>query len=158
MTSYSGEYSCILFHNFRSVEENLKLRLRAPKKNIVLHSACSGASGRFWNYQCYCSEKLSHWVMTFKPFHILLMSVYKAWRCMGARTKSWPFDTQRIIPVNLVFGNSGRLLLAFLPARSLKSVASHMLPRLPLFLAFRISLALVFKHISVRGSPLAEYM
>jgi hypothetical protein len=73
MTSYSVEYSCILFRNFRSVEEHLKVRLRAPEKHIVLHSACSGASGSFWKDRCGCSELLSRWVMTSEPFYILLM-------------------------------------------------------------------------------------
>jgi len=37
-----------------------------------------------------------------------LTSVYKAWSCIGARTKSMPFNTQQIITVNVLFGNSGR--------------------------------------------------
>jgi len=47
-----------------------------------------------------------------------LTSVYKAWSYLGARIISVPFDAQWIITVNDVFGNSGRLLLAFLPLRS----------------------------------------
>src|SRR5882757_546466 len=77
-----------------------------------------------------------------------LTSVYEAWSCFGARTISLPFDTQLIITVNVVFGNSGRLLLAFLAGCSPKSVAGHLLPRLPFFLASRISLAHFFKNIS----------
>jgi len=77
-----------------------------------------------------------------------LTSVYKAWSCLGARTISLPFDTQWIITVNVVFGISGRLLLTILPTRSPKSVAGRLLPRHPFFLAFRISLAHLFKIIS----------
>jgi len=77
-----------------------------------------------------------------------LTSVYEVWSCFSARTISLPFDTQWIPTVNVVFGNSGRLLLAFLPARSPKSVAVRLLPRLPFFLASWISLAHFFKKIS----------
>jgi len=45
-----------------------------------------------------------------------------------------PFDTQRITTMKAVFGNSGILRLAFLPVRYPKSVAGHLLPRLPFFL------------------------
>ena len=72
-TSYSFEYSCILFLYFRSVEEHLKALLRAPGKNNVLHSACAGASGSSWNDRCGCSEYLSWRVMTSEPFYILWM-------------------------------------------------------------------------------------
>jgi len=34
MTSYSVEYSCILFRNFTSVEEHLTVGLRVPEKHI----------------------------------------------------------------------------------------------------------------------------
>jgi len=81
------------------------------------------------------------------PFQCL-SSVYEACSCLGARTISLPFDTQWIILVNVVFGNSGRLLLPFVPARSPKSVASRLLPRLLCFFASRILLAHSFKHIS----------
>jgi len=43
-----------------------------------------------------------------------LTSVYEVWTGLGARIISLPFDTQRITTVNIVFGNLGRLLLAFL--------------------------------------------
>jgi len=56
MTSYSVEYSCILFRNFSTIEEHLSVRLRAPEKHIILHSACSVASGIFWKNRCGCSE------------------------------------------------------------------------------------------------------
>ena len=62
-----------------------------------------------------------------------LTSVYEAWSCLGARTISLPFNTQRITTMNVVFGNSGRLLLTFLLARWPKSVAGHLLPCLPFF-------------------------
>jgi len=51
---------------------------------------------------------------------LCLTSEYEAWSCLGARTKSLPFDTHWIITVNVVFGNSGRLPLAFLPMGSPK--------------------------------------
>jgi len=77
-----------------------------------------------------------------------LTSVYEAWSCVGAWTISLPFDTQWIITVNVVFGNSGRLLLTGLPARSPKSVASRLLARHPFFLAFRISAAISSRNIA----------
>jgi hypothetical protein len=81
-------------------------------------------------------------------FSQCLTSVYKAWSYLGARAISLPFDSQRIITVNVVFGNSGRLHLAVSPARSSKSVATHLWPRLTFSLASRFSLAHVFNHIS----------
>jgi len=79
-----------------------------------------------------------------------LTSVNEACRCLGARTISLPLDTQLIITINIVFGNSGRLLLAFCPARCPKSVAGRLLPRLLFFLASEILLAHFFKNISTR--------
>jgi len=52
------------------------------------------------------------------------ISIYEAWSCLEVRTKSLPFDTQQITTMNVVFGNSWRSLLAFLPMRSTKSVTS----------------------------------
>jgi hypothetical protein len=43
--------------------------------------------------------------------------------------------------MNVAFGNSGRLLLAFLLPHSPKSVADRMFPHLPCFLASRISIS-----------------
>jgi len=77
-----------------------------------------------------------------------LTYVYAAWSCLGARTISLPFETQWITTVNVLFGNSGRLLLAFLPVCSPKSVAGCLLPRLPFFLASPISVTCFFKNIS----------
>jgi len=77
-----------------------------------------------------------------------LTSVYEASSCFRARTISLPFDTQWIITVNIVFGNSGRLLLTILHTASPKSVAGCILPRLRCFLASRILLAQFFKNIS----------
>jgi len=112
MISYSVEYSCILFHNFRSIEEHLKVRLGAREKHIVFHSACWGASGSFWKHRCGCSESLSRWVITSKPFNILLMhhqyclprSLPAAlgnpplWRRMSRRPADWPVHRQRQLP------------------------------------------------------------
>jgi hypothetical protein len=50
--------------------------------------------------------------------------------------------------MKVVFGNSGRFPLAFLPARSTKSVAGWLLPRVPFFLASQTSLAHFFTNIS----------
>jgi len=50
--------------------------------------------------------------------------------------------------MRVVFGNSGRLPLAFLPAHYAKSVACRLLPCYPFFLAFRTSPAHFFKNIS----------
>jgi len=77
-----------------------------------------------------------------------LTLVYEAWSWFGDRMTSLPFDTRQITTMNVVFGNSGRLLLAFLLARSPKSVAGRLLPRLHFFLACRISLAHFFMNIS----------
>jgi len=54
---------------------------------------------------------------------------------------------RRITTKKVVFGNSGRLPLAFLPVRLPKSVADLVLPRLSFFLAFQTSLAQLFKKI-----------
>jgi len=50
--------------------------------------------------------------------------------------------------MKVVFGNSGRLFLAFWLARSAKSAAGCLLPCVPSLLAFRVTLAHVFKIIS----------
>jgi len=60
-----------------------------------------------------------------------LTSVYEAWSCLGARTISLPFNTQQITPMNVVFGNSGRLLLAFWLAHLPISSAGWLLRHLP---------------------------
>jgi len=77
-----------------------------------------------------------------------LTSVYVAWSWFGDRKISLPIDTRQITTINVVFGNSGRLLLALLLARSPKSVAGCLLSLLPLFLAYLILLAHGFKNIS----------
>jgi len=69
---------------------------------------------------------------------------------LGARTISLQFETQLITTKKVVFGNSGRLLLTFLPARAPKSIAGCLFPRLPFFLASRISLAHFFNNIVTR--------
>jgi hypothetical protein len=50
--------------------------------------------------------------------------------------------------VNVVFGNSGRLLLVCGPAYSPKFVSGRLLPRHPFFLATRIALSHFFRNIS----------
>ena len=50
-------------------------------------------------------------------------SVYEAWSLFGDRTILLPFNTQWITTMNVVFGNSGRLPLTCLLARSPKSIA-----------------------------------
>jgi hypothetical protein len=77
-----------------------------------------------------------------------LTSVYEAWSGLWARTICLPFDTQWITTVNIVFGNSRRLLLASLLARSPQSVAGLLLPRLPCLHASQISQAHFFRNIS----------
>ena len=74
-----------------------------------------------------------------------LTSVYTAWSWFGDRMILLPFDTQQITTMNIVFGNSGRLLLALLFTRSPKFVAGRLLPRLLFFLASRILRAHFFK-------------
>ena len=77
-----------------------------------------------------------------------LTFICKAWSCLGARTISLPFNTQQITIMNVVFGNYGRLLLAFLLAPFPKSVAGRLLARLPFFLTSWIHL-----HFSPKASP-----
>jgi len=79
---------------------------------------------------------------------LCLTSVYAAWSWFGDRTISMPFDTRQITTMNVLFGNSGRLILAVLLTHSPKSVAGRLLPRFPFFLASRISLAHFFQNIS----------
>jgi len=76
-----------------------------------------------------------------------LTSVYAAWSWFRDRMILLQFDTQHITTMIILFGNSGRLLLAVLLARSPKSVASHMLSRLRFFLAAQIFLAHFFHNI-----------
>jgi len=77
-----------------------------------------------------------------------LKSVYEAWSCLGARTKSLPFNTQWITSMNVVFGKSGRLLSASLLVHSPKSDTGWFLPSLYFFLPSQILLVHFFKHIS----------
>ena len=51
--------------------------LTAPEKHIVLHSACSGASGSFWKDWCGCSNLRSLRVMTSEPFYISPMWAFR---------------------------------------------------------------------------------
>jgi len=81
-------------------------------------------------------------------FSQCLTSVYEAWSCLEVRTISLRFNTQLITTMNVVFGNAGRLLLAFLLMRSPESVTGCLLPRLPFFLASRILLVHFLKNIS----------
>jgi len=75
-------------------------------------------------------------------------SVYEAWSCMLDVGSLLQFGTWQITTRKVVFGNTGTLPLAVLRARSPKSVASRLLPRLPLFLASRTLLAQFFGNIS----------
>jgi hypothetical protein len=64
---------------------------------------------------------------------------YVAWSWFVDSTISWPFDTWQITTMNVLFGLSGRLLLAMLLARSPKSVSGPLLPLVGFFLASQIS-------------------
>jgi hypothetical protein len=77
-----------------------------------------------------------------------LRSGYEAWSCILDVWSFLPFNTQWITTMKVVFGDSGRLPLAVLPAHSPKSVAGSTLPPLPFFLASRILLAHFFKNTS----------
>jgi len=107
-------------------------------------------SKEYWkiNLSMYTSSEPPYWSMKSTNSSQCLASVYEAWSGLGARTISLPFDTQWIITVNVVSGNTGRLLLAILPARSLNCIAGYLLPCLPLIHASQISLARVFRNIS----------
>jgi hypothetical protein len=50
--------------------------------------------------------------------------------------------------VIIVFGDSGRLLVGKLPARSPKAITGTLLPQLPFFLASPILLAHFFRNIA----------
>ena len=80
-----------------------------------------------------------------------LTSVYKVWSHLGARTLSFPYDTQRITTMKVEFDNSGRLLLTCLLACSPRSITGCLLPRLSSFLASWILLAHFFEIISTHG-------
>lgn len=82
-------------------------------------------------------------------------SVHMAWRCLGAGTMCLPFVTRPITTMNLVFGNSGRLLPAGLLASYHTSIAGYLLPCHSFSLIFWISLAHYFKNISTqcKGIP-----
>jgi len=86
-------------------------------------------------------------VMKSFSFSQCLTSVYKVYNCLEAGTQSLPFNTQWITTMNIVFDNSGRLLLACQMAHTPKSVAGRSFPRLAFFLSFQISLAHRFKSI-----------
>jgi len=75
-------------------------------------------------------------------------SGYEAWSCMLDVGSLWRFGTRRITFMKVVFGNTGTLPLASLPVRSPKSVAGHLLPRLPVFHASETSLAHFFRNIT----------
>jgi hypothetical protein len=76
-----------------------------------------------------------------------LTSVYKAWSCMLDFWSLLLFGTQRITTMTIVFGNSGRIPLAVLPARLPKSVTGHLLQGLSFFPASRTSLEHVLSNI-----------
>jgi len=74
-----------------------------------------------------------------------LTLVYEAWSCSGDRMISFPFDSQRITTMNVVYCNSGRLLLSSLPTCSPKSVTGRSLPCFPHVLTSQILVAQFFK-------------
>jgi hypothetical protein len=77
-----------------------------------------------------------------------LTSVYEALSCMLDVGSLLPFGIQQITTRKVLFGNSGTLPLPLLPACSPKSVADHLLPRLPFFLASPTSLTHFFRNMS----------
>jgi len=77
-----------------------------------------------------------------------LTFVYEDWNCVLRVGSLLPFSTRRITTMKVVFGNSGTLPLALLPARSPKSVTGRLLPRVTFFLASRTSLPHFFRNIS----------
>ena len=81
-----------------------------------------------------------------------LTSIYEAWSCLADIITLWLFDTRWITTVNIVFGHSWGLIHAVLSACSPKSVASHLLYYLSIFLVFWISLAQFSINISTHCS------
>jgi len=118
--------------------------------NSIYSSSNSACSNVHLNFDIGMYGSVGHPVLLIKSISSsqCLTLVYAAWSWFGDRTISLPFDTQQITTMNVVFGISGRLLLACLLACSLKSVAGRLLHRLPIFLASRISLAHFFPNIS----------
>jgi len=111
------------------------------------NSACSKVHLNF-DVRMYGSVRHPSLLMKSISSSQCLTSLYAAWSWFGDKTISLPFDIRQITTMNVVFGNSGRLLLAVLLARSPKSIAGRLLPHFPFFLTFRISLAHFFKIIS----------
>jgi len=96
----------------------------------------------------YGSFRPPFWSMKSTNSSQCLTSVYKAWSCLGARTISFPFNTHSIITVDIVFGNSGRLLPPYCPC-----TLANWLP-VACCLAFPSSSPLEFcLHIASKTSP-----
>jgi len=79
-----------------------------------------------------------------------LTSVYQSWNWVLDVWSLMRFGTRRITTMKVIFGNTEMLHLTFMPARSLKSVAGHLLSPLPFFLTFWTSLAHFFRNISTQ--------
>jgi len=77
-----------------------------------------------------------------------LTSGYEASSFMLDVRSLLPLRTRQITTMNVLFGNWGRLPVAFLPMSSPKSIDSRLLPRLPILIASETSLARFFKNIS----------
>jgi len=95
-------------------------------------------------------SSVGHLVLAMKSISIsqCLTQVYEAGSGLGDITISLPLNTQLITTNNNIFCSSGRILLACLPAPSVKSVICRVLPIPTFFLASRISLAHFFNNMS----------
>jgi hypothetical protein len=119
--------------------------------NPIFSSSNSSYSKVYLNIDVIIYRSFRQPFLLMKSISLLqcLKSVYEAWSCLGARTIFLRFDTQQITIMNVVYGNSGRLLLIILLVCLPKSVADRLLPHLLFFLTSQISLARFFKNISI---------
>jgi hypothetical protein len=78
-----------------------------------------------------------------------LTSLSNTWSGLGDAMISLLFNTQRIRTMIIDYYHTRRLPLTCLPSSSHKSVASHCLPCVPLFLTFEnVSSTFLQKHLS----------
>ena len=104
--------------------------------NTTYSSSNSSHSKVHWN--------LEHGINgAFRPLLLLMKSIsssqcptfeYGTGSCIGHLRLALPSNTHQITTMNIVFGNSGKLLLIFLPALSPKSIAGCLLSCFPSFL------------------------
>ena len=95
--------------------------------NPIYYSSKSSCSKGhlIFDVRIYCSFRPPFLSMRSISSSQCLTFIYEAWSWFEDRMILLPFNTQWITIMNVVFGNSVRLPLAFLPTRNPKSVAGH---------------------------------